>query len=164
VVPSIEHATAADARALAAIFLRCWQTAYRGVVDDGIIDGLEPSNVERRWRRLVSGHDVLVAREPDGAPVGMIRFGTDEDDTTRGHVFSLYVDPSAAGHGVGRRLLERATAELNAHGFETATLWVFAANERALRFYRAAGWRSTGLTRVEPEWRSLELQLARELP
>jgi ribosomal protein S18 acetylase RimI-like enzyme len=92
----------------------------------------------------------------------MIRFGADDDDPTRGHVFSLYVDPSAAGRGVGGDLLARATAELAAR-YRTATLWVFAANERALRFYRAAGWTPTGATRVEPEWRALELQLAVQL-
>jgi ribosomal protein S18 acetylase RimI-like enzyme len=159
----IEPATAGDAPALAAIFLRCWQTAYRGVVDDEIIDGLDPTDVEQWWRRLVVDHRVLVARESNGGPVGMIRFGADEDEPTRGHVFSLYVDPSAAGRGLGRSLLERATDELVAQDFRSATLWVFAANERALRFYRAAGWTPTGATRVEPEWRAPELQLTAQL-
>jgi ribosomal protein S18 acetylase RimI-like enzyme len=161
VTGSIEPAAPADAPALAAVFLNCWRAAYRGIVDDEIIDGLDPSEVEARWQGLVADRGVLVARV-DGAAVGMIRFGPDEDDPTRGHVFSLYVDPSAAGRGVGGDLLARATAELAAD-YRTATLWVFAANERALRFYRAAGWRPTGATRVEPEWRALELQLAVQL-
>lgn len=160
---SIGPATEADAPALAAIFLRCWQVAYRGVVEDEVIDALEPGRIEAWWRTLVGGDGVLVARA-GGATVGMIRFGADEDDPSRGHVFSLYVDPAAAGAGVGRELLARATAALAGAGYRTATLWVFAANERALRFYRAAGWSETGATRVEPEWRAPELRLARELP
>jgi ribosomal protein S18 acetylase RimI-like enzyme len=94
----------------------------------------------------------------------MTRFGADPDDATRGHVFSLYVDPGASGAGVGRALLARAGAELAALGFSSATLWVFAANERALRFYRANGWEPTGGTRTEPEWQARELQLAVPLP
>jgi ribosomal protein S18 acetylase RimI-like enzyme len=159
---SIEPATAADAPALAAIFLSCWHTWYRGIVDDEIIDRLDRGDVEHWWQRLVDEHRVLVARV-DGAAVGMIRFGADEDDPTRGHVFSLYVDPSAAGRGTGRSLLARAMDELAAAEYRTATLWVFAANERALRLYRGAGWNPTGETRVEPEWRALELQLAVQL-
>jgi ribosomal protein S18 acetylase RimI-like enzyme len=159
----IGPATFADAPALAAVFLNCWRTAYRGVVDDEIIDALDPGDVEARWRRLVAAHRVLVARDDD-RPVGMVRFGPDEDDAARGHIFSLYVDPSVSGRGVGRSLLARATDELAATGHGSATLWVFAANERALRFYRAAGWSAAGATRFEPEWRALELQLARELP
>ena len=96
----------------------------------------------------------------ESAAVGMIRFGPDADDPSRGHVFSLYVDPAAAGAGIGRALLEQAVRELAGRGFRTATLWVFAANARALRFYRAGGWEPTGETRVEPEWRAPELQLA----
>jgi ribosomal protein S18 acetylase RimI-like enzyme len=160
---SIGPATAADAPALAVVFLNCWRSAYRGVVDDEIIDALDAGEVQARWRELVAQHRVLVARDGD-EPVGMIRFGADEDDPARGHVFSLYVDPSASGSGVGRTLLACATHELAAAGHRTATLWVFAANERALRLYRAAGWRPAGPTRVEPEWRALELQLSRELP
>jgi ribosomal protein S18 acetylase RimI-like enzyme len=90
----------------------------------------------------------------------MTRFGADPDDPARGHVFSLYVDPSSAGAGVGRALLAHGVQELEARGFTAATLWVFAANERALRFYRASGWAPTGATRVEPEWQAPELQLA----
>lgn len=99
-----------------------------------------------------------------GDTAGMTRFGVDADDATRGHVFSLYVDPGAAGAGVGRALLARAMQELAARGSSSATLWVFAANERALRFYRANGWEPTGETRTEQEWQAPELQLAVALP
>jgi ribosomal protein S18 acetylase RimI-like enzyme len=160
---TLERARAADAPALAEIFLRCWRTSYRGVVADDIVDALEPESLRHWWAALIGGGDVVVARV-EGAAVGMIRFGADPDDPSRGHVFSLYVDPAAAGGGVGRTLLEEAVRELAARGFRSATLWVFAANERALRFYRAAGWEPTGGTRVEPEWRAPELQLAVALP
>jgi len=161
-MPTIEPATQADAPALARVFVRCWRDAYRGVVADAIVDALDPAGEERRWGALVAEHRVIVARE-GGVAVGMARFGADADDPARGHVFSLYVDPAAAGAGVGRALLGRACDELAGGGFATATLWVFAANERARRFYDAAGWTETGRTRVEPEWQALELELATEL-
>jgi ribosomal protein S18 acetylase RimI-like enzyme len=154
-----------DAEALAGIFIRCWRDAYRGVVADEIVDGLEHGTVRQWWRELLASprSRTVVARVRE-APVGMIRFGTDEEDPARGHVFSLYVDPAAAGAGVGRALLEHALAELAGDGrYRTATLWVFAGNDRALRFYRAAGWVATGRTRVEPAWQAEELQLAVDL-
>jgi len=161
-MPAIESAGQQDVPALARVFVRCWRDAYRGVVADEILDALDAAEEERRWSGLVDEHRVLVARE-EGVAVGMVRFGADEDEPLRGHVFSLYVDPSASGAGVGRALLARAVEELAAEGFASATLWVFSANERALRFYRAAGWRETGRTRVEPEWQALELELRTEL-
>jgi len=132
-------------------------------VADEIIDALEGKTLERRWSQLIAAGGVVVAHA-GGRAVGMTRFGADPDDATRGHVFSLYVDPGAEGAGVGRALLARAAEELAARGFRSATLWVFAANERALRFYRANGWEPTGETRVEAEWQAPELQLAAALP
>jgi len=161
-VSTVSAATADDVPALAGIFVRCWRDAYRGVVAEEILDRLDPADEAQRWGDLVATQRVLVARDGN-QPVGMVRIGADEADASRGHVFSLYVDPAASGGGVGRALLGCAHEELAAAGFRRATLWVFAANERALRFYRAAGWSPTGRTRVEPEWRALELELAREL-
>lgn len=153
-----------DAEAIAEIFIRCWRDAYSGIVADEIIEALEHGAVTHWWRELLSRRQSrsAIARS-GGAPVGVVRFGADEADPTRGHVFSLYVDPAASGGGVGRALLEHAMDELRRDGYRTATLWVFAANERAIRFYRAAGWEATGATRVEPEWQAEELQLAVDL-
>jgi ribosomal protein S18 acetylase RimI-like enzyme len=158
----LRQAVQGDAARLGEIFVRCWRSAYRGVVADEIIDGLDPVVVARWWERLLAEHDVVVAAE-NGVPVGMARYGPDPDDPGRGHLFSLYVDPDASGTGVGRMLLGHVAAQLAAAGFTTATLWVFAANERAIRFYRAAGWEPTGKERVEDEWRALEIQLSTQL-
>jgi len=161
-MPTIEPATQADVPALARVFVRCWRDAYRGVVADEIVDALDAAGEERRWGALIAEHRVIVARD-DGVVIGMVRIVADADDPTRGHVFSLYVDPHASGAGVGRALLGRACDELASGGFASATLWVFAANERARHFYEAAGWSETGRSRVEPEWQALELELATEL-
>lgn len=153
-----------DAPSLAEIFLRCWRDAYRGIVADAVIDSLDPAGLEQRWAELAGGSpDELVVATQSGVPVGMARFGADGDDPDRGHLFSLYVSPDASGAGIGRALLERAMAGFAQAGYEMATLWVFAGNERAIRFYRASGWEPTGEQRVEDAWGALELQLATRL-
>jgi hypothetical protein len=45
---------------------------------------------------------------------------------------------------VGRALIERSEASLSESGFQNALLWVIGGNERAERFYRAAGWEPDG--------------------
>jgi L-amino acid N-acyltransferase YncA len=52
--------------------------------------------------------------------------------------------PAASGSASGRALFARAVADLRARGFEAATLWVLRDNQRARRFYEAAGWRLDG--------------------
>lgn len=67
-------------------------------------------------------------------------------DHRRGHgeLYAIYVDPSSWGHGAGRALIESAEASLRESGFPQAILWVLRGNERAERFYRAAGWAQDG--------------------
>ena len=52
----------------------------------------------------------------------------------------LYTHPRAAGQGLGRRLLERATWMLLCAGHGEAVLWTEARNARARAVYAANGW------------------------
>ena len=44
--------------------------------------------------------------------------------------------------------METATGDLVERGFASAILWVFTANDRARRFYEAAGWRPDGTAQL----------------
>ena len=61
-----------------------------------------------------------------------------------GELYAIYLDPDRIGTGPGRRLSEHAVEDLRSRGFDTATLWVLETNERARRFYEAAGWTHDG--------------------
>ena len=113
---------------------------------------------------VASSGTTVVAEAPDGSIVGFIRFGEDPEGSENGYVHSLYVRPRAGGRGTGRRLLEHAVAALEAAGHPTVTLWVFEANERARRFYAAAGFVPDGGHRIELEWRASEIHLVRAAP
>ena len=95
----------------------------------------------------------------DDRVVGITRLGSDPDERTSGHVFSLYVDPSMQGQGVGGLLLDTADGWFRQEGRPESTLWVFEANASARRFYARHGWHPDGGTRVEAEFRELEVRL-----
>jgi len=74
-------------------------------------------------------------------------FGPAEDESLApetGEIYGIYLLPEAIGTGVGRDLFALATERLRAAGFARAILWVLETNERARRFYEAAGWRWDG--------------------
>ena len=162
----VRPAAAADVEPVAALFLACWRS-YSSFLPRSAIDAFDEARAVELWRRAIAeapaGESVLVADDRELGVVGIVRFGTDPDEKGAGHVFSLYVHPATHGLGIGRALMRRAAAGLRRSGMSGATLWVFAANERARSFYERAGWRPDGATRVEAGFGEPEVRLRRGL-
>ena len=55
-------------------------------------------------------------------------------------IYAVYLEPERVGSGVGRELFGTAVRNLHDVGFSRALLWVLESNDRARRFYEAAGW------------------------
>jgi len=68
------------------------------------------------------------------------------------HLVSMWVSPTARGHGIADRLVAAVAACACADSAERLTLWVTDANTRARAFYLRLGFRSTGRRQlVRPE-------------
>jgi GNAT superfamily N-acetyltransferase len=152
-MPTIRDAAPDDALAVAAVHVRAWQVAYRGLIDDRFLGRLRPE--DRAATYTFGSADPTAPRtivaESDGEIWG---FATvcpcrDQDAPDAGEISALYVDPSRWRTGTGRRLLEAATSRLRDDGYEDGVLWVLRGNERAQRFYEADGWRRDGAEREE---------------
>lgn len=63
-------------------------------------------------------------------------------------VMGMYVAPEVAGQGVGRKLLAALVAHARLNGLESLVLTVTDGNQRAIRLYASAGFRSFG---IEPD-------------
>lgn len=155
-----------DLEPVAAIFLACWQ-GYVDFLPERIIGVYEADDARALWRRILSSSDpsrtCIVAESVEGDVLGVIAAGIDPDQPATGHVFSLYVGPTARGMGVGARLLAVAIEQFRRQHLVEATLWVFAANTGARRFYSGLGWHSDGSMRVEAEYGEPEVHLRRAL-
>jgi GntR family transcriptional regulator len=160
---TIRPARPSDAEAMADVFIDAWQGAYRGIVDDTVIDALQHGDIASWMRNLVANTAArtFVAEETPGNVLGFTRFGDDAEDASNGHIFALYVATGASGKGVGRQLLERAIGELDPNSTRAVTLWVFEMNERARRLYEATGFAPDGGARVEDLYRAPEIRMKR---
>ena len=80
-------------------------------------------------------------------------------------IAAIYVEPSAWGSGAGKSLIAAAIEHAREHRFVMLTLWVLATNERAKRFYVAAGFQPDGAEKTEerPGFTLHELRYRREL-
>jgi GNAT superfamily N-acetyltransferase len=105
--------------------------------------------------------------EAGGQLVAHTTFGSSRDPDAPpevGEVRSFFVRPSAWRRGVGRALMAAALEGLAELGFAHATVWSFAANERANAFYEAHGFVHDGTERREEVWADiLEVRYRREL-
>ena len=155
------RATAADAARIADLAVRAWEAAYRGLLPDQLLDARTVAGEQAAW-------GAYLEQEPDGFATwlsrdGFARTGPSEDVEGAGEVYGLYVDPARIGTGAGRALFADAVGELAARGFRLATVWVFEGNERALRFYRSAGFEPDGGRKLDPAHGVPELRLRRTL-
>ncbi|MCS7040513.1 MAG: GNAT family N-acetyltransferase [Anaerolineae bacterium] len=95
-----------------------------------------------RYLRFVLAHDIrpelsFVALS-GGQIVGIVQVGRRGD---AGWIGGLAVLPAHRRRGIGRALMETATAAAFAAGIRTLSLEVLAQNEAALRLYERLGWR-----------------------
>jgi ribosomal protein S18 acetylase RimI-like enzyme len=146
----LRHATEEDAGDIATVHVRSWQGAYRGQVPQEFLDGLSVMRRELTWRDelgVTPRERLPWIAECDGGIAGFVSAGPCRDpdtDARTGEVYAIYVDPDCWKRGIGRNLLSHATRDLKQAGYAHATLWVLASNDRARRFYEAAGWHSDG--------------------
>ncbi len=148
---SLRDASPADAWDVAAVHVESWQIAYRGLVPDAVLAGLSVANREQWW------HDALASRGARSTLLatdahtllGFAAIGPGRDgDPQVGELYAMYLRSAAWGRGVGRTLHGAAMARLRTFGFERASLWMLAGNERALRFYRSQGWTPDGRSKL----------------
>ena len=144
-----------DAEGIAGVQIRGWQTAYRGLLPDELLDSfvIDESARQRRERleAAPAGERSLVA-DDEGRVVGWVMSGPSRDtdqDGSFGEVYAIYVDPDVTSRGIGAALLDRALEILRTDGFAHASLWVLRNNARARAFYEREGWRPDGAEKVE---------------
>jgi GNAT superfamily N-acetyltransferase len=147
----IRQAHPEDSEAIALVHVRGWQAAYRDVFPGEALAGLSVEQRAQMWRgQIASGGAVIVAEE-NGVVQGFAAVGPsqDEDSEGLGELYTIYVEPSRWGRGIGRELCGAAEDALRGGGFREAILWVLDDNPRARRFYEARGWRQDGMRTVE---------------
>lgn len=145
-----------DAMAVAAVHVRAWQVAYRGLIPDDYLQGMRAQ--ERAQRYDFAGCDpgqprTVVALEAHTVlGFATIAPARDADAAGQGELCALYVEPDCWGRGIGQALAAAARADLYRQGFRKAVLWVVAGNARAQRFYRADGWSRDESRRAQQVW------------
>ncbi|MGY0057325.1 N-acetyltransferase family protein [Streptomyces sp. LZ34] len=147
----VRDMTEADIEAVAAVRVRGWQAAYRGLVPQTHLDGMSVEKDAERRREFFSrgvGDVVnLVAESAAGEVVGWACFGPYRDrDLPSGdaELYAIYVRPELVGDGIGHALMAESVSRAAERGFPLLRLWVLEGNAHARRFYERAGFAPDG--------------------
>jgi ribosomal protein S18 acetylase RimI-like enzyme len=149
----IRRATPDDAVALAKVHIDSWRFAYRRLVPDSHLDGL---NYERRAQRfresLAQNAEESYLAEQKREVLGFLTIGAcrdaDVDQKTTGEIWGIYLAPGHWRKGIGTLLCRYGERILRERGYQSARLWVFAGNGQARRFYEAMGFKADGTSRT----------------
>ena len=173
-VVDIRPARMEDVPEIAVVHVRSWQAAYRGLLPQAYLDGLDPSQRIGRWERSLSATDwshggTLVA-DTGGRLSGFVSFGPARDDDAdsrqAGEIYAIYLVPAAWDEGIGRQLMAAALDRLAEAGYHQVILWVLDSNVRARRFYEAGGWLADGAAKRDDSFGvpMTEVRYRRSLP
>ncbi len=158
---NIRRATADDADAIARLHIDSWRSAYRGLVPDAHLDGLDCERRARRFREsLAENAEETYLAERDGEILGFLTLGAcrdaDVDRKATGEIWGIYLAPEHWRKGIGTALCRYGERLLEARGYRVTTLWVFAGNPQARRFYEAMGFEADGATTTHEPGAPLE--------
>ena len=155
--PVVRRAKASDAAAIAALQVRSWKAAYRGIVADAFLDDLAEDAWLKRWTDQLTAagregvHQLVSTDARDRPPRAVAVCGPAMEPTAEltGQLYVLYTDPPRWGQSQGGALLRRVHELLAADGHSGAMLWVAADNDRSIAFYEHHGWARDGETQRE---------------
>lgn len=164
----VRRANPKDADAIAAVHVRSWEAAYRGLVSDAWFAERTLQRRTTMWRELLRGAEptrVFVAHR-DATLVGFCGAVTPSRDGDAGErtaeIAGLYVDPDHWRTGAGRALITTTLGDLARCLWREVTLWMFEANDRGRSFYVGMGFETDG-GRIERSGEPPEVRLRRQL-
>jgi len=143
---SIRKAEPADARRLADIAYRAWESGIFPLLTEQ--PGLKLAEQRRLAQAVAETLERIVVAEVDGIVVAWC------SRSRRAYIPYLFVMPELQGHGLGSTLLRRMETMLELEGAERVQLETPADNVRAVRFYEKQGYRILALRpdgRTAPE-------------
>jgi GNAT superfamily N-acetyltransferase len=140
---AVREARPGDAEAIARAHTMSWQTSYRGILPDNVLDHIDVGQRAASRRKILADRSIFQLVGYDvthGDIVGLCDAGPPRRGMPYGgEIYALYMVQHAKRYGLGQEMLERTQGWLAAQGKRSLIIWVLEANTYARGFYEAMG-------------------------
>jgi len=142
----VRDATPDDAEGIARAHTSSWQTSYRGILPDRVLDMIDVGQRVTSRRQILRDASIfnLVAYETTrGEIVGFCDAGpARQRGPWDGELYAIYLEHHAKRYGLGQEMFDRTASWLRSRGMTSLVIWVLENNPHARRFYEAMGGRT----------------------
>jgi GNAT superfamily N-acetyltransferase len=152
---NVRPAAIHDARAIAEVHVESYQSAYRGIFPEALLNGLSVRQRESSWRDRLAAPEppsaiTMVGCDAAGNVVGFVSGGKERTGQLGcdGEIYAIYLRPEAQRKGLGALLVRQFVHELVTRGFGSMAVWVLELNP-ARRFYECLGGKVIGHQEIE---------------
>ena len=130
-----------------------WKSAYKGIVDDNILNSMNRNERIEKRRNDYKENGFIVA-ELNNQVVGFCRY-IDSNKFTQDisnidcELLALYVNPDLKYNGIGTKLFQFVTNEFKSKNRTKMILWCLKDNEPSKKFYTKMGGRIIKERKIE---------------
>lgn len=157
----VRRAERSNAQRIAEIQVAAWNSAYRGIMADDVLDDLDANRIALSLASSLGNEHAAISTfvatsADDGEILGFGGTCPPRDDEEvlgqlhctdgLGELAFLNFHPEAFGSGAASVLIRALEEDLRTRGFTQAYLMVAEGNNRAMRFYAKHGWQRTDIT------------------
>ncbi len=139
----IRNVNEKDISSVADIQVNGWKTAYKGIIDDVILNSMNKDEKIKRFEGNYKKNGFVVA-ELENEVVGFCRYADSNEFTPNMQdidceITALYVKPDLKYNGIGTKLFQFVVNEFKNQSKSKMILWCLKDNEPSKKFYTKMG-------------------------
>lgn len=141
----IRKAEKEDSLKVAKLIISGWQSAYRGLIEDKILNNMSLEFIAKKWEQSIltqNKNSHIYVYEEKGNILGVIRFGSPIDEKDLIHnaeIHVLYVEPTLKRHRIGSQLFDFAKQDFTNNNTKSLIIWCLKGNIPSIKFYEKMG-------------------------
>lgn len=147
---NIRDAKIDDVNELVDVHVKSWQSAYRGLIPDDILDNISREDRAEMWSGTIRDKpSETIVFLGSGKIIGFANFGESQDNNDappNGQIRAIYILKDY--WRIGSELLKYAEESLKLK-YHCVVLWVLGSNDRAIEFYEKQRYVKDGAEKTE---------------